>query len=88
MRLLLSVREVASLLSVLEIPLDKELTVNCLVETRTKLEELMIPGAMVDYGLNRVQRPLWLHQSLIKWLLMVWFTDFGPQWSANICKVC
>ena len=26
-------------LSVLEIPLDKELTANCLVETRTKLKE-------------------------------------------------
>ena len=36
-------------LSVLEIPLDKELTANCLVETRTKLEEL-IPAAMVKYG--------------------------------------
>ena len=45
-------------LSVVEIPLDKELTrpTNCLVETRTKLEE-PIPAAMVDYGLNRVQRP-------------------------------
>ena len=58
----------------LEIPLDKELTANCLVETRTKLEEL-IPAAMVDYGQNnRVQRPLWLQQSLIKQFLMVWFT--------------
>ena len=56
----------------LEIPLDKELTTNCLVETRTKLEEL-ITAAMVDYGLNKVQRPVWLEQSLIKWLLMVWF---------------
>ena len=50
--------------SVLEIPLDKELTANCLVETRTKLEEL-IPASMVEYGLNRVQVPLWLKQSLI-----------------------
>ena len=33
-------------LSVLEIPLDKELTANCLEETRTKLEEL-IPAAIV-----------------------------------------
>ena len=41
-------------LSVLEIPLDKILTANCLVETRTKLEEL-IPAAIVKYGLNRVQ---------------------------------
>ena len=51
-------------LSVLEIPLDKELTANCLIETRTKLEKL-IPAAMVKYGLNRVQLPLWLQQSLI-----------------------
>ena len=46
-------------LSVLEISLDKELTANCLVETRTKLEEL-IPAAMAEYGLNRVQLPLWV----------------------------
>ena len=46
-------------LSVLEIPLDNELNAYCLVETRTKLEEL-IPAAMVEYGLNRVQLPLWL----------------------------
>ena len=38
----------------LEIPLDKELTANCLADTRTKLEEL-IPAAMVKYGLTRVQ---------------------------------
>ena len=44
--------------------LDKELTANCLVETRTKLEEL-IPAAMVKYGLNRVQLPLRLKQCLI-----------------------
>ena len=57
----------------LEIPLDKELTANCLVETGTKLEELIL-AAMVDYSLNRVQLPLWLQQSLIKWFRMVWFT--------------
>ena len=51
-------------LSVLEIPLDKELTANCLAETRTKLEEL-IPAVMVKYGRNRVQLPLWLQQSLV-----------------------
>ena len=56
-----------------EIQLDKELNANCLVETRTNLEELM-PAVMVDYGLNRVQRPFWLQLSLIKWFLMVWFT--------------
>ena len=60
-------------LNVLEIPLDKELTANCLMETHTKLEELIV-AAMVDYGLNRVQRPLWLQQYLIEWFLMVWFT--------------
>ena len=44
-------------LSVLEIPLDKELTANCLVETRTKLEELILV-AMVKYGMIRVPLPL------------------------------
>ena len=41
-------------LSVLEIPLDKELIANCLVETRTKPDELILP-VMVEYDLNRVQ---------------------------------
>ena len=50
---------------VLEIPLDKELTANCLVETRMKLEELIL-AVMVDYGLNRVQHSLRLQKSLIK----------------------
>ena len=44
---------------VLEIPLDKELTAYCLVETCTKLKEL-IPAVMLKYGLDRVQLPLWL----------------------------
>ena len=35
-------------LSVLEIPLDKELTANCLVESHMKLEKL-IPATMVKY---------------------------------------
>ena len=43
-------------LSVLEIPLDKELTGNCLVETCTKLEELIL-AAMIKYGLNRIKLP-------------------------------
>ena len=50
-------------LSMLEIPLDKELTANCLIETCTIHEELILAG-MVD-GLARVQLPLWLQQSLI-----------------------
>ena len=41
----------------IEIPLDKELTAKCLIETHTKLKGL-IPAAMVKYGLNRVQLPL------------------------------
>ena len=41
----------------LEIPLDKELIANCLAETCTKLEGLIL-AAMGDNGLNRVQRPL------------------------------
>ena len=44
--------------------LDKELIANCLLETHTKLEEL-IPAAMVDYGLNSVQLLSWLQQFLI-----------------------
>ena len=51
-------------LSVFEIPVDTELTANCLIEIRSKLEELIL-AAMVKYGLNRVQLPLWLNQSLI-----------------------
>ena len=71
-------------LSELGIPLDKELTANYLVETRTKLEEL-IKAAMVEYGLKRIQLPLWLQQSLING-----FSWYGLSWAtvANICKVC
>ena len=73
-------------LSVLEILLDKELTVNCLVETRTKLKEL-IPAAMVNYGLNRVQRSPCGCSS--PWLVVsLGMVYFGPQWSAKISKVC
>ena len=43
--------------------IGQELTANCLVETHTKLEGLT-PAVMVEYGLNRVQLPLWLQQSL------------------------
>ena len=60
----LSVPMLSWILSVLEIPLNKELTANCGVETCTKLEELIL-AVMVDYSLNRVQLPLWLQQSLI-----------------------
>ena len=67
-------------LSVLEIPLDKELTANCLVETRTKLEEL-IPAALVKYGLNRVQLPLWLQQSLING-----FSWYGLSWAIVVSE--
>ena len=52
-------------LRVLDIHLDKELTANCVVETRTKLEEL-IPAVMVKYGLDRVELPLRLQQSLFQ----------------------
>ena len=67
-------------LSLLEIPLDKELTANCLVETCTKLEEL-ISAAMVKYGLNRVQLPLWLQQSLING-----FSWYGLSWAKVVSK--
>ena len=40
-------------LNVLEIPLDKGLTANWLLDICTKLEEL-IPAGIVKYGLNRL----------------------------------
>ena len=67
-------------LSVREFPLDKELTADCLVETRTKLEEL-IPAAMVKYGLNRVQLSLWLQQSLING-----FPWYGLSWAIRVSE--
>ena len=67
-------------LSVLEIPLDKELTANCLIETHTKLEEL-IPAVMVKYDLNKVQLPLWLKQSLING-----FSWYGLSWAIMISE--
>ena len=69
-------------LSVLEIPLDKELTANCLVETCTKLKELIL-AAMVKYmyGLNRVQLPLWLQQSLING-----FSWYGLSWALVVSE--
>ena len=76
-------------LSVLEIPLDKELTANWLVETRTKLEELIPAGAaMVKYGLNRVQLPLWLQQSLINgfsWYSLCWAIMVWTYWTSVKC---
>ena len=35
-------------LSVLEIPVDKELTANCLVETHTKLRELILAAMVLN----------------------------------------
>ena len=40
------------------------------METCMKLQELIL-AAMVDYGLDSVQRPLWLQQALIKGFNMV-----------------
>ena len=67
-------------LSMLEIPLDKELTANCLVETCTKQEELIL-AAMVEYGLNRVQLPLWLKQSQING-----FSWYGLSWAKVVSE--
>ena len=64
----------------LEIPLDKELTDDRLVETRTKFEEL-IPAAMVKYGLNRLQLPLCLKQSLING-----FSWYGLSWATVVSE--
>ena len=69
----------------LETSLDNELTANYLVDTRTKLKEL-IPPAMVDYGLNRVQHLLWSQQSIIKLFLMIWFSlDHSGQRTSVEC---
>ena len=48
------------------------LTSNYLIETRMNLEEL-IPAAIVKYGLNRVQLPLWLQQQslILSWAKVV-----------------
>ena len=70
--------------SVLEISLDKELIVNCLVETHTKLGKLILV-VMVLWGQIRVPQPFWL-----TWILfddLIGMVLLGPQWSANICKV-
>ena len=64
----------------LEIPLDEELAANCLVETRMKLKEL-IPAAMVEYGLNRVQLPLLLKHSLING-----FSWYGLSWATVVSE--
>ena len=47
-------------LSVLEIPLDKEPTVNYLEEICTKLEELIL-AAIMKYGVTRIQLLLWFN---------------------------
>ena len=70
----------SSELSVLVISLDKDVTANCLVETPTKLEEL-IPAVMVKYGLYRIQLPLWLQQSLING-----FSWYGLSWAKVVSE--
>ena len=62
------------------IPVKKQLTANYILETRTKLEEL-IPAAMVKYGLNRVQLPLWLQQSLFNG-----FSWYGLSWAIVVSE--
>ena len=51
--ILSSISSFALVKIVLESLLDKELTANCLVKTRTKFENLVL-AAMVNYGLYRV----------------------------------
>ena len=67
-------------LSVLEIPLEEELPANCLVETCTKLKEL-IPAVIVKYGLCRAQLPLRLQQSLING-----FSWYGLSWTTVVSE--
>ena len=71
-------------LNVLEIPLDKELTINCLVETHAKLRELIL-AEMVLCGLIRVPCP-GLQQSL--YVNVFGMVLLGPQGSVNTCKMC
>ena len=59
----------------LEVPLDKELTANCLVETRTKLEEL-ISAVMVKLWSEEDTTPLVVAAVPDLWYLMIWFV-FG-----------
>ena len=63
-------------LSVLEIPLDKELTANCLAETyETQGADPGCDGSI--WSEYRVQLPLWLKQSLINgfsWYGLYWAT--------------
>jgi hypothetical protein len=52
-------------LSVLDIPVDiKELTANCVVETCTKLRELILVAMVLKCGVIKVQRPKRLMQDL------------------------
>ncbi len=65
-------------LCVLEIPLDKELTANCLVETRTKLGEL-IRAAMVHMWADQGSAPLEVAAEPemklgVEWNLLNWAT--------------
>ena len=74
----------------LEIPLDKELTDNCLVETCTKLKEL-IPAVVVKYGLITVQPPCHACgcSSPVKWYFMEWciLCHSGQRTSVKLAEV-
>ena len=72
-------------LNVLEIPLEKELILNCLVETCTKLGEMILAaivlcGLIGNHTLSGLQRTL--YDDIFVMVLL------GPQWSANIGKMC
>ena len=68
---------------VLEIPLDKELTANCLVETHTKLEELILAVMVLCMSWIGYSSPCGCSSP---WLMVSHgMVCLGPQWSANIC---
>ena len=71
------------MLDVLETPIEKKLTANCLVGTRKILEEL-IPAAMVEYVLYRVQLPFGCSNPSLT--VSHGMVCLGQQWSANFCK--
>ena len=75
-------------LSVLEIPLDKEPTANPLVETCTKLEELIL-AVMVKYGLTRKGRvELQSHGGIVHLKSLLFFVVLEMNCRMNQCHEC
>ena len=67
-------------LSVFEIPLAKELTVNSLLDTCMKFGQLIL-AAIVLCGLIRVPGPFWL-AAIPVW----WYNWYGITWATVVNK--